>query len=145
VSGGAPSGLAGRILRFGVVGGIGFVVDAAVLWALTGPASVDPYGARLGSFAVAVVVTWLLNRSFTFASTARPGGGETARGPAAEFARYLGSQGLGWLVNFALYSLVVAAFRTVDHIALYALAVGSAAAMGLNFLLASYFVFGRPR
>ena len=52
---------------FFVVGTIGFIVDAGVLAVLVHGYGQGNYSSRMVSFAVAVTVTWLLNRTFSFA------------------------------------------------------------------------------
>ena len=51
--------------RFLAVGSVGFMVDAGVLWVLMSLGG-DPYLSRGLSFAMAVSVTWALNRRWTF-------------------------------------------------------------------------------
>jgi putative flippase GtrA len=86
-----------RPVRFIAVGLGGLAVDTAVfqatlLWGM------EPAYGRLVSLAVATLVTWTLNRRFTF--------DPTGRGRRAEFARYitvtLGAQGFSYSVFLAL-------------------------------------------
>ncbi|MCF6328558.1 MAG: GtrA family protein, partial [Henriciella sp.] len=57
-----------RLGRFGVVGGLGFVVDAGLTVTLI-QAGLDPFSARLIAIALAMLVTWRLNRAVTFGSS----------------------------------------------------------------------------
>jgi putative flippase GtrA len=59
-----------RPLRFIVVGGIGLVTDLGVFTAIAMYVQ-SPLAVRLVSLAVATVVTWRLNRAFTFARSHR--------------------------------------------------------------------------
>ena len=130
--------LSPRFLAFCVVGGIGFAVDAGALTALVHGAGLGPYAARVASFALAVSVTWALNRRWTFAS-ATPGS------KAAEYGRYFGVQAAGALINLAVYAACIeaaAAFRAYPTVAL---AVGSAVALLFNYAAAGRLVFRLPR
>jgi putative flippase GtrA len=60
-----------RLLRFIAVGGIGLVTDLAVFTVVATAAGHHPLAIRLVSLAVATLVTWRLNRAFTFARSAR--------------------------------------------------------------------------
>ena len=55
-----------RVAGFIVVGGIGFAVDAAVLTLAIRHLHASVYEARALSFTLAVLATWLLNRTFVF-------------------------------------------------------------------------------
>ncbi len=55
------------VRSFAIVGGVGFVVEAILMTALTQLADWSAWYARIPSFTTAVLVTWLLNRSTTFA------------------------------------------------------------------------------
>ena len=119
---------------FLVVGGVGFVVDAAVLALLVHGYGWGPYSSRLVSFAVAVTVTWVLNRTFVFAA-----GRTTSR--RREYTRYLAVQGAGMAINFGAYSLCIAASPVMSRWPVLALAVGSAIALLWNYAGARWFVF----
>jgi putative flippase GtrA len=122
-----------RIGRFVVAGGIGFLADAAMLALLTEALSVNPFLARIVSIGFALGVTWLLNRHLTF--------GPSSRHVAVEGARY-GSIGIGTsLVNYAVYSALLAALPWLPPLA--ALVAGSAVAMALSYLGYSRLVFDR--
>src|SRR2546423_510705 len=59
-----------ELLRFGVVGVIGFVVDAAVLTAAIA-LGLGPWLGRALSYLVAATTTFALNRAWTFRSAAQ--------------------------------------------------------------------------
>lgn len=125
-----------QAFRFLVVGGCGFLTDAAVLSIAHHGAGLAALPARAISFSVAVLVTWLLNRQWSF--------GVSVPATLAEFARYLSVQSVGLAINFGAYSVCVAGFPPPIGEPLVALAVGSALAMGFNFLGARR-IFARPR
>lgn len=123
---------------FFVVGGVGFVVDASILALLVHGYGWGDYTARIVSFAVAVTVTWLLNRSFAFAD-------QRTGNRRSEYTRYLFVQGTGMAINFLIYALCIASSALMDRWPVLALAVGSAVALIFNYLGARIFVFtGRP-
>lgn len=56
-----------EVAKFGVVGGIAFVIDSAIyLWLLSGSMGGHPTKAKIISAAVATVFSWLANRYWTF-------------------------------------------------------------------------------
>jgi putative flippase GtrA len=67
-----------RPLRFLVVGGVGLLVDLSV-FTLIAEHGAHPLIARVGSLAVATLLTWRLNRAFTFAHSGRHPGEEAMR------------------------------------------------------------------
>ncbi|MCV0382871.1 MAG: GtrA family protein [Erythrobacter sp.] len=127
--------LAGQFLRFGVVGTVAFLIDAGVLWLAMG-AGVNPYLARVLSFVPAFAANFLLNRAWTFGQTRE-------QRPRGQAARYLAVQLTGMAVNYAVFAAIVALAGEGRGVALVAVAAGSIAAMGFNFLGARRLVF-RP-
>ena len=71
-----------RFAKFLVVGGIGFLVDAGVLTLAVRHLGASVYAARALSFSVAVLATWLLNRTYVFGTI-----GHSAP-MGAEYGRY---------------------------------------------------------
>src|SRR5215470_12907840 len=87
----------GRILRFGVVGSAGFIADAAILVLLTSRFGVDPIAARFVSAPIAILFTFVLNRTWSFSDLTQPS-------IFRSFVSYLSVQGVGFLVNLLVYS-----------------------------------------
>ncbi|KQI73901.1 hypothetical protein AN191_02530 [Loktanella sp. 5RATIMAR09] len=121
------------MLRFGAVGGVGFVVDGGLLWLLIG-LDFNPYLARALSFPIAVVVTWALNRNWTFRATR-----DASR--QGQFRRYFGVQVVGSLTNYAVYSAVIAVFGATSLTIFTGFALGSFVGSLLNFFGARYVAF----
>ncbi|MER9895011.1 GtrA family protein [Mesorhizobium sp. M0119] len=123
----------GRLARFIVAGGIGFVADAAALWLVLTIAPVGPFVARIISIGFALSVTWLINRHLTFSPS--------SRGVAQEGARYGGVGIATSVVNYLVYCAMLFALPMMSP--LIALAVASLIAMALSFLGYSKLVFDR--
>ncbi|MDX8501036.1 GtrA family protein [Mesorhizobium sp. VK4C] len=123
----------GRLARFVLAGGIGFVADAAALWLLLSLTPLGPLLARVLSIGFALTVTWQINRHLTFAPS--------SRSIAQEGARYGGVGVATSIVNYLVYSALLLALPALPPLA--ALTVASLVAMALSFLGYSRLVFDR--
>lgn len=123
-----------RFFRFSLVGVVGFTVDGAVLQALVTMASWGPVEARAVAIPVAVLATWLLNRSVTFRN---PQCSDALR----SLARYVTVSGLGAAVNFAVYTMLVSGSPTMASQPIAPLAVASTIALVFNYLGSKHFAF----
>ena len=126
-----------QFLRFSAVGTIGFIIDAGFLQLLVSLAGLDPYISRLFSYLIAATLTWQLNRHFTFPK-------HTGVKPHHQWFYYLGANGVGGLLNYAVYALLI--FKVpFFHAHLY-LGVAAGAIIGLscNFALSKHWVFKPP-
>jgi putative flippase GtrA len=133
-----PDGkVAGQVLRFGIVGGIGFLVDAGLLHLML-KLGLGYYGGRLVSFLAAATATWTLNRSFTFRRESA-----SARHPAGEWLAYLGLMAIGGVVNYGTYALAVELAEPVRRYPALGVALGSIAGMAINFWSAKTMLFER--
>ena len=121
-----------RILLFAVVGGAGFLVDAGALALLLHVSPLGPFSARIVAIAAAMLVTFWLNRTFTF--------GRSDRSLAVEGTRYGGVGISAALLNYAVYAVILLVFPAVWPV--LAVAAASVAAMVWSFLGYSRFVFG---
>lgn len=133
-----PGDQARQVLSFGLIGAIGFVVDGVVLTLLHNQQGIALFPARLCSFALAVTVTWSLNRRLTF-----PGSND--KRVLSQWLRYAFVNGFGALLNFAMFFWLVYRFDAFAAVPLAALAVASIAAMLFNFLASKYLAFGEAR
>lgn len=114
--------------RFLIVGSLGFLVDSGLTHALI-LAGLSPLAARLPAMLVAMLVTWLANRRFTF---------ETGQQRStAELLRYALVAGAAFLLNYSLYSFAVVQGLTP----LLAIVLASAAQVGFSFFGYRRFVF----
>ena len=130
------------LLRFGLVGVGGLLVDLAVLY-VAAP-NLGWYGARVLSFWAAATATWWLNRHYTFASaTAAAAAAESAASVGRQYLRYLLSMTLGGSVNYLTYATVIV-WWTLPAAPAVGVALGSCAGLVFNFIAAKYFIFRHP-
>ena len=125
-------------LRFGLVGGCGFVVDETILTILHYLIGVDRYSARAVSIFCAATFTWWGNRNLTFAEHAATGGPlELAR----EWLKFMLANGVGAVVNYLTYYLFVSFAPVPFNNPLLATAFGVGVGLIFNFTLSKRFVF----
>lgn len=127
----ADRALRARIARFLAVGSVGFAIDAASFTTFSGLGASDVL-ARAASLGAATLVTWQLNRCFTFASS--------GRNAAAEGVRYaivaLCVQGF----NYGLFLTLRTLAPSLPALAALITSAGTAA--GLSFAGQAVVTFG---
>jgi len=126
-----------KILLFGVVGAVGFVVDAFLLTVLTIKFGLDVLPARVVSFACATLVTWLLNRKFTFFQQAS----RERQARKKEYFLYLTVQVVGAALNFVIFLALIEWNPALRQIPIIPLAAGAVVALVFNFAMSRKFVF----
>lgn len=129
--------LIAQFFRFGVVGTVGFLVDAGVLWAMMALGA-GPYGGRILSYVAAASATYALNRAWTFRSAAR--GAPVAR----QWGLFLALNLLGFAANYGTYATLLSTTEAVARWPVLGVAAGSLAGMFINFGLSRRFVFRQP-
>ena len=131
-----PAEVLREVVCFAGVGAAGFAVDLGATLFLANILGMAPGASRLAAIALAVAVTFALNRKHTFRST----------DPRilAEAARYVAVGAAGAVVNYAVYVAAMAALavQTPGAIAV-CVATGSAVAMLVNYAGARLFAFGK--
>jgi putative flippase GtrA len=123
-----------QFIRFAMIGALGFFVDAGVLYLCLHALEFGVYGGRLVSYLAAATTTWYLNRVLTFA-------GSDASQPSSQWARFVLTNGVGGIVNYGVYSIVVSGFASTGFVPLLGVAAGSVAGLGFNFTGSRRFVF----
>jgi putative flippase GtrA len=124
--------LLAQVLKFGVVGVLGFVVDTAVVYGLR--FRIGLLGAGLAAFVVAATANWVMNRLWTFR-------GQGSAKLHVEWARYMLANLGGFVLNRGTYALLVIFVPLCADQPVLAVAAGSIAGMGVNFVLSRTMVF----
>jgi putative flippase GtrA len=130
-----------QFVKFGMVGVGGLVIDTTVLYLCIYGLHLGFHLSRLVSYLAAATTTWALNRAFTFK------GAES--GPLyKQWAHFVAVNAFGGVVNFAVYSAVLAIGRPFMGLPLLAaflpligVVIGSVAGMFLNFAASKRLVF----
>jgi putative flippase GtrA len=122
----APKGL----VRFLTVGVGGLAVDIAVLWLLE-RAGLGHAAARAVSLSVATLVTWILNRRFTF--------GDSGRRARAELGRYALVAGVAQGVNYIVFLSLLGAWPHL--LSTLAAVIGAVVATGFSYTGQRFFTF----
>jgi dolichol-phosphate mannosyltransferase len=112
-----------QLLKFGLVGGSGYLINLGVFALLAGNLGIHHSIAAVGAFGVAVTNNFLWNRYWTFG----PGEGSASFQAARFFAVSLASLGL----NLVVLEALVSGHATGE---LTAQAIAVAVAMPFNFL-----------
>jgi len=122
-----------QFLRFGIAGGIGFVVDVTVLYLVMAAGS-NFYFGRMISFLCAVWATWQINRNFAFKRPA-------SMSLWQEWWRYLFAMLGGGVVNYLASAVTVQMLPPAPLVPMLGVAVGSIVGMMVNFVSSKLFVF----
>lgn len=125
--------LAKQFTSFVAVGALGFLVDAGLFALLFTGGGWTILWARAVSATCAITATWALNRRVTFAD-------RRSANRSAEYVRYVFGQAIGLTVNFGTFTLCLL-LPELQRTPIVALAIGSAAAMLFNFVLARTIAF----
>ncbi|UTW56032.1 GtrA family protein [Kordiimonas sp. SCSIO 12610] len=126
-----------EFIRYCAVGAVGFIVDGGILWWLTSGAidgGVNAYFARLISFPIAVSITWILHRLWTFSGANE---GEKGR----QYAGYFILQVTASLMNYGIYAGVIGLYGISDIAVMMGFALGSAFGLAVNYMGAKWLVF----
>lgn len=126
-----------QLLKFGVVGTIGFFVDAGALVLFIHIWS-NLYWGRIVSFFIAVCCTWILNRNYTF---------KTSRSSLIlnEWIRYLIANSFGAVLNYGVYAFLLFKIDLIAQWPVLGVAAGSLAGLFANYLNSRSFVFRKKQ
>ncbi|RAI01603.1 hypothetical protein DLJ53_09270 [Acuticoccus sediminis] len=122
-----------RFLKFAVVGGAAFVVDAALFAGGVEIAGLAPVPARLLAFSVALSFSFALNRAVTFADRPRRG--------ARQFALYAAASVLAGAANLSTFAAVLWVLPPAALAPYIAMPIGVAVGLAINFALYNLAVF----
>jgi putative flippase GtrA len=124
--------LLAQFLRFGVVGGAGFIVDTATVYGLRH--ALGLYGAGMVAYVTAASSNWALNRIWTFRGR--------GKGPAhRQWAMFMVTNLVGFVLNRGTYALLVTFVIAAADQPVIATAAGAVAGLFVNFSLSRRLVF----
>lgn len=127
-----------RARHFGgflAAGILALITDGLVLTVLIDAAGLDPLVARLLSISAAMVVSWLVNRTVTFAVTETP--------TLAEFGQFAAVSWTAQAVNYALFAAILLIWP--GTLPLVALVLASLVSMLVSYAGFRYGVFRNSR
>jgi putative flippase GtrA len=122
------------MFRFGVVGIVGFAVDASVL-TLALLSGAGPWLGRAISYVAAATATFALNRSWTFRHADR------SRPVTRDWGLFLAVNLVGFACNYGTYAALISEVPLMRDLPVLAVAAGSLAGMVGNFVLSRRYVF----
>jgi putative flippase GtrA len=126
--------LATQFVKFGVVGTAGFIVDNAFVYTAHFVLGVGLILAGILSFFVAGSSNWFLNRMWTFR-------GASKGRIHYEWLKYLSTNAAGFVLNRGVYIALIATSALCTLHPVLALAAGSIAGLGINFVMSRRVVF----
>ncbi len=135
--------LSGELLRFGVVGSVGFLVDASVLQMLVSWFDGGLLISRVFSYLAAATVTWFLHRVYTFRDHHSSSGNHSAslRALLFQWSRFILTNGIGASLNYGIYAFCILNSGLCRAYPVIGVAIGSLVAMVFNFFISKNFVF----
>ena len=124
-----------QLLRFLLVGGVGFLVDLGAMTTLIYgfglvASNTGLMSSRVLAWAAAITVAYFLNAKITFGASIRH----------SRFVNYLFIQAMGALINLGTFSALILLTPLSDK-PLYAMVIGNVLAVVNNFLLVRKFVY----
>lgn len=117
-----------KLFWFGISGSLGFIVDTCVFYLLSG--IFGPYLGRLCSFLSAATFTWGFNRCITFKV-------KESSPNMQEFMLYVFCMVIGASINLGVSYILFYYDEIFREFPVLAIAAGSIASMGVNYLSSS--------
>lgn len=125
-----------KLLRFSLVGSVGFLIDAGLLTILMN-SGLGVFSSRMFSFSTAVSVTWILNRFLTFKIK------NTTNNFCGEYFLYALTQVIGAAINIFVFFVTVDLYPNLLELPLIPLAFGALMSLLFNYFISNKFVFNR--
>ncbi|WP_409520660.1 GtrA family protein [Pantoea sp.] len=122
------------LIKFIIVGGIGFIIDGSILLILRNY-GLDLTLCRIVSFSIAVICTWLLNKNWTFSIN-----NEVKNNPPKHYLYFL-FQCVGAIINFIVFVFLTKNFIIMHLNPLFPFSIASGLAMIFNYLTSKLIVF----
>lgn len=126
-----------KFLRFALVGTAGFLVNEAALFVALKFLHLDAYTGQIFGFFCAATFTWWGNRTLTF----REHAAISLRGMAREWVTFIAANGIGGLVNYAIYAGLITFAPKPFNNPFLGVVAGTLVGLLFNFTMSKRFVF----
>ncbi len=123
-----------RLVKFSVVGALGFLIDTGVLYACLYIAGFGYYFGRLVSYLFAATVTWYFHRIYTFPLS----NGSNKKRQLASFIIF---NSVGGAANFMIYAYLIINYELCREFPVLAVGLGAVSGLLINFYLSKRIVF----
>jgi putative flippase GtrA len=124
-----------QFIKFSVVGGVGFLVDAGTFHLLIHFTPLGLVTARIfSSLVFGMSATYMLNRYLTFRN-------QRSGNIVAEYLRFAGANIVGNLLNIGTHSVLVETLPLFHRLPILGIIAGTAVGLVFNFTGSKYFVF----
>lgn len=125
-----------RLVRFGLIGLNGFIVDLSVYAMLFLTLGMPPEVARGAAYWTAATCNWFFNRTFTFSDRRQSA-------HLTQWTKYLAMCAVSFIPNFATFWILIHWVPVFAAHTVLALIAGVMAGMIFNFVIASRWIFPR--
>ena len=133
---GAKFGISPDFIRFGIVGTMGFCWDTGTVYALRH--LVNLYIAGSAGYMVSATSTWAVNRFWTFRHRQH---GAMHR----QWLKFVLTNLVGFTFNRGVFFVMITVSETCRREPVFAVALGSFAGLGFNYVLSKRFVFAEVK
>lgn len=130
-----------RLLKFALVGGIGFIADALVFMLCAYLFYLPLLWARGIAFCCAASVTWFGNRRFTFRQGQAPWQTDNIKNLLSQWLTFMSCALISALPNFLVFQSIILGLGKQGWVPLFALTAGVLVGMLSNYVLSSRWVF----
>jgi putative flippase GtrA len=127
-----------QAVKFVIVGGVGFVVDAGILTLLNSFYGFSLLQSRICSVSIALTVTWFLNRQQTFSD-------QRSRRAIREWGRYAAVNSFGAILNMGIFFWLIHRFDSFRELPLLPLTIAASIALIFNFFASKHIAFRREQ
>ncbi len=123
-----------QIIKFALVGALGFLVDSGVLYVGLYVFDLGYYFGRLISYLSAATVAWYFHRVFTFKL-------QGGAGKKKQLASFIVMNSIGGGANYVIYAFLISGYGVFRRDPVLAVAIGALVGMFINYYLSKRVVF----
>ena len=121
-----------EFLKFGIVGTTALIFESCLIFIFF-KVGLDPKYSRIITIPLAILLTWHLNRTFTFKNNNKK--------KIKQYSKYFIVIMFGISINYSVYLYFLELFQTVKLGYIIALCLGSISSMFFNFSFSKFIIF----